>query len=325
VPEMTLVAAVRDALACALAADPRVVVFGEDVGRNGGVFRATDGLQERFGEERVADTPLAESAIVGTAIGMAAYGLRPVAEIQFMGFILPAVDQLISHAARLRHRSRGRFTCPLVVRAPYGGGIRAPELHSESLEALFVHVPGLKVVVPSTPRDAKGLLLAAIADPDPVIFMEPIRLYRAVREDVPAEPFTVPIGTARVARAGDDVTVVAWGNMVPVALRAAAAVAEEGIAAEVIDLRSLAPLDEATLVGSVRRTGRAVVVHEAARTGGFGAELAARIAEGAFLYLEAPVARVAPPEAPYPAYALEDRYLPGHADVAAAIRATVRY
>jgi pyruvate/2-oxoglutarate/acetoin dehydrogenase E1 component len=325
VPELTLIGAVRDALACALAADPRVIVMGEDVGRVGGVFRATEGLQERFGAERVVDTPLAESGIVGTAIGMAAYGLRPVAEVQFMGFILPAVDQIASHAARLRARSRGRFSAPLVIRTPYGGLIRAPELHSESLESIFVHLPGVKVAVPSTPRDAKGLLLAAIADPDPVIFMEPMRLYRAVREEVPAEAFTVPLGRARLARPGRDVTVLAWGAMVPVALRAASEVAREGIEAEVVDLRTLAPLDVETVAESVRRTGRAVVVHEAVRTGGFGAEIAARVAEAAFLYLKAPVARVTAPDAPYPPFLLEDRFVPQPADVAGAIRSTVAF
>lgn len=324
-PEMTLIAAIRDAMACALAADPRVVVMGEDVGRVGGVFRATEGLQERFGEQRVIDTPLAESGIVGTALGMAAYGLRPVAEVQFMGFVLPAVDQIFSHAARLRTRSHGRFSAPMVIRAPCGGVIRAPELHSESLEAVFANLPGLKMVVPSTPRDAKGLLLAAIADPDPVLYMEPMRLYRSVREDVPAEAFAVPIGPARTARAGRDVTVVAWGAMVPVALRAAAALASEGIEAEVIDLRTLAPLDEAALSASVNRTGRAVVVHEAPRTGGFGAEVASRIAESAFLHLQAPVRRVAAPDALYPPLLLEDRFVPRPEDIAAAVRSVMAY
>jgi pyruvate dehydrogenase E1 component beta subunit len=325
VPELTLIGAIRDALACALAADQRVIVMGEDVGRVGGVFRATEGLQEQFGADRVIDTPLAESGIAGTAVGLAAYGMRPVAEMQFMGFILPAVDQMVSHAARLRARSRGRFTAPMVIRAPYGGLIRAPELHSESLESIFVHLPGVKVAVPSTPRDAKGLLLAAIADPDPVIFMEPMRLYRAVREEVPEEAYTVPLGPARVARPGRDVTVIAWGAMVPTALRAATEVAGEGIEAEVIDLRTLAPLDEETISESVRRTGRAVVVHEAVRTGGFGAEIAARIAETAFLYLQAPVARVTAPDAPYPPFLLEDRFVPQPADVAAGIRSVVRF
>ncbi len=324
-PEQTLIGAIRDGLACALAADPRVVVMGEDVGRVGGVFRATEGLQERFGAERVVDTPLAESGIAGTAIGMAAYGLRPVAEMQFMGFVLPAVDQIVSHAARLRARTHGRYTAPLVIRTPYGGLIRAPELHSESLEAFFCHLPGVKVACPSTPRDAKGLLLAAIADPDPVIFMEPMRLYRSVREDIPDEAFTVPLGPARLARPGRDVTVVAWGAMVPVSLRAAGEVAGEGIEAEVIDLRTLAPLDEASLVESVRRTGRAVVVHEAVRTAGFGAEVAARIAEAAFLHLQAPVARCTAPDAPYPPFLLEDRFVPQPADVAAAIRSAVAF
>ncbi|HKJ59788.1 MAG TPA: alpha-ketoacid dehydrogenase subunit beta, partial [Halobacteriales archaeon] len=261
--ELTLVEAVRDAMRGEMERDDRVLVMGEDVGKNGGVFRATEGLYDEFGEDRVVDTPLAESGIVGTAIGMAAYGLRPVAEIQFMGFIYPAFDQIVSHAARMRTRSRGRFTCPLVVRAPYGGGIRAPEHHSESTEAFFVHHPGLKVAMPSTPYDAKGMLISAIRDPDPVIFLEPKKIYRAFRQDVPDEPYEVPFGEAAVRREGADVSVFVWGAMTRPTLEAAENLAEEGVDAEVVDLRSVSPLDREALVASFEKTGRAVVVHEA--------------------------------------------------------------
>lgn len=320
----TLVEAVRDGLATALRADDDVLVMGEDVGVNGGVFRATDGLIDEFGEDRVVDTPLAESGIVGTAIGMAAYGLRPVAEIQFMGFIYPAFDQIVSHAARLRTRSRGRFTCPLVVRAPYGGGIRAPEHHSESTEAFFAHQPGLKVVIPSTPTDAKGLLLEAIADPDPVIFLEPKRIYRAFREAVPTEDYTVPIGEANVRREGTDVTVYSWGAMMQPTLAAAENVAGE-IECEVVDLRTISPLDEDTIVSSFEKTGRGVVVHEAPRTGGLAGEITALLQEEALLYQEAPIKRVTGFDTPFPLYALEDYYLPEATRIEAGIRETVEF
>jgi len=316
---LTLVQAVREGLAGEMERDDRVVVMGEDVGENGGVFRATEGLLEEFGTDRVIDTPLAESGIVGTAIGMAAYGLRPVPEIQFMGFIYPAFDQIVSHAARLRTRSRGAFTCPLVVRAPYGGGIRAPEHHSESTEALFVHQPGLKVVVPSTPRDAKGLLAAAIRDPDPVVFLEPKRIYRAFREDVPADPYTVPLGEAAVRREGADVSVFSWGAMVRPTMEAAENLAGE-VDVEVVDLRTLSPLDEAAIVESFTKTGRAVVVHEAPKTGGLAGEITATIQEEALLYQEAPVERVTGFDVPYPLYALEDYYLPEPERIEDAIR-----
>jgi len=323
--ELTLVQAVRDALRGEMERDDRVLVMGEDVGKNGGVFRATEGLYEEFGEDRVVDTPLAESGIVGTAIGMAAYGLRPVAEIQFMGFIYPAFDQIVSHAARMRTRSRGRFTCPLVVRAPYGGGIRAPEHHSESTEAFFVHQPGLKVAMPSTPYDAKGMLISAIRDPDPVIFLEPKKIYRAFRQDVPDEPYEVPLGEAAVRREGEDVSVFAWGAMTRPTLEAAENLAEEGVDAEVVDLRSVSPLDREAMVASFEKTGRAVVVHEAPRTGGLAGEITAILQEEALLSQEAPVGRVTGFDTPFPFYALEDYYLPEPARIEDGIRETVNF
>jgi pyruvate dehydrogenase E1 component beta subunit len=323
---VTLVQAVRDGLYGEMDRDDDVIVMGEDVGENGGVFRATQGLYEEFGGDRVIDTPLAESGILGTAVGMAAYGLRPVPEIQFMGFIYPAFDQIVSHAARLRARSRGRFTCPLVVRAPYGGGIRAPEHHSESKEAFFVHEAGLKVVIPSTPHDAKGLLAAAIREPDPVVFLEPKLIYRAFREDVPEEPYTVDLGTAAVRRAGSDVSVFTWGAMARPTQEAAETLAEEeGIDAEVIDLRTLSPLDEDAILDSFRKTGRAVVVHEAPKTGGLAGEVIATIQEDALLYQEAPISRVTGFDVPFPLYALEDYYLPEPARIADGIRETVAF
>jgi len=316
---LTLVEAVRDGLYGEMERDESVIVMGEDVGENGGVFRATEGLIDEFGPERVVDTPLAESGIVGTAIGMAAYGLRPVPEIQFMGFIYPAFDQIVSHAARLRTRSRGRFTCPLVVRAPYGGGIRAPEHHSESKEAFFVHEPGLKVVVPSTPRDTKGLLASAIRDPDPVIFLEPKLIYRAFRETVPADPYTVPLGEAAVRREGTDVSVFTWGATTRPALEAAENLAGE-VDVEVVDLRTLSPMDEETVVESFKKTGRAAVVHEAPRTGGLAGEITATIQNEALLYQEAPIERITGFDVPYPLYALEDYYLPEPARIEDGIR-----
>ena len=306
---LTLVQAVRDGLRTEMERDDDVVLLGEDIGVNGGVFRATEGLYDEFGEDRVIDTPLAESGIVGTAVGMAAYGLRPVPEIQFMGFIYPAFDQISSHAARLRTRSRGRYTCPLVVRAPYGGGIRAPEHHSESTEAFFVHNPGLKVVMPSTPYDTKGLLASAIRDPDPVIFLEPKLIYRAFREEVPVEDYTVPLGEATVRREGSDISVYTWGAMVRPTLEAAEELEDE-IDVEVVDLRSVSPLDIDTITDSFKKTGRAAVVHEAPRTSGLGAEITATIQEEALLYQEAPVARITGFDTHFPLYQLEDYYLP---------------
>ncbi|RQG96212.1 alpha-ketoacid dehydrogenase subunit beta [Natrarchaeobius oligotrophus] len=321
---LTLVQAVRDGLHAEMERDEDVIVMGEDVGKNGGVFRATEGLYEEFGEDRVVDTPLAESGIVGTAIGMAAYGMRPVPEIQFMGFIYPAFDQIVSHAARLRTRSRGRYTCPMVIRAPYGGGIRAPEHHSESTEAMFVHQPGLKVVVPSTPYDTKGLLTSAIRDPDPVIFLEPKLIYRAFREEVPDDSYEVPLGEAAVRREGSDVSVYTWGAMTRPTLEAAENLDGE-IDVEVIDLRTLSPLDEETIVDSFEKTGRAAVVHEAPKTGGLGAELIATLQEESLLYQEAPIERITGFDTPFPLYALEDYYLPEAARIEDGIRNAVEF
>ncbi|PSQ64212.1 MAG: alpha-ketoacid dehydrogenase subunit beta [Halobacteriales archaeon SW_8_66_22] len=322
---LTLVQAVRDGLYTEMAQDDSVVVMGEDVGENGGVFRATQGLIDEFGADRVIDTPLAESGIAGTAIGMAAYGMRPVAEFQFMGFIYPAFDQIVSHAARLRTRSNGRFTCPAVFRAPYGGGIHAPEHHSESTEALFAHHPGLKVAIPSTPYDTKGMLISAIRDPDPVVFLEPKLIYRAFREDVPEDDYTVPLGEAAVRREGVDVSVFTWGAMTRPTLEAAEDLAEEGIDAEVVDLRTVSPLDEETIQESFRKTGRAVVVHEAPRSGGLAAEITTTIQEDVLLYQEAPINRVTGFDVPFPLYAIEEYYLPEAARIKDGIKETVEY
>ena len=316
----TMVQAVNQALAGEMARDDRVVVLGEDVGRDGGVFRATEGLFDRFGPERVMDTPLAESGAVGAAVGMAALGLRPVVEIQFMGFIYPAFNQIVSHVARIRNRTRGRFTAPLVIRTPYGAGVRALEHHSESTEALFCQIPGLTVVVPSNPYDAKGLLTAAIRSEDPVVFLEPTRLYRAEKQEVPDEPYEVPLRRAAVVREGRDATVVAWGAMVPVARDAAAAAEAEGVGVEIVDLRTLAPMDRATVLASVRKTGRALVLHEAPKTCGLGAEIAATIAEKALLSLSAPVLRVTAPDITVPLAKTEDLYYPNADRVLRAVR-----
>ena len=321
---LTLVQSVRDGLYGEMQRDDDVLVLGEDVGENGGVFRATQGLVEEFGGDRVIDTPLAESAIVGTAIGMAAYGLRPVPEIQFMGFMPPAFDQITSHAARLRTRSRGEYTCPLVVRAPYGGGIRAPELHSESKEIQYVHEPGLKVVVPSTPYDAKGLLASAIRDPDPVVFLEPKLIYRAFRESVPDETYTVPLGEAAVRREGSDVSVFSWGAMAHRTVEAADELDGE-IDVEVVDLRTLSPLDFDTIVDSFEKTGRGVVVQEAPKSGGLGSEIIATLQEKSLLYQEAPIVRVTGFDTPYPLYALEDYYLPETDRITDAIREAAEF
>jgi len=312
--EMNMVEAINLALREEMARDGDVVVFGEDVGRDGGVFRLTEGLYDTFGEQRVIDAPLSESSIAGVAIGMAAYGLKPVAEIQFLGFTYAAIEQLFSHAARLRTRSRGQLHCPLVIRTPYGGGVKAPELHEESSEALFCHMPGLKVVVPGSPYWAKALLQAAIRDPDPVLFLEPTRLYRLLREEVPEGDIPVELGRARIARPGNEVTVVAWGSMLEKSLRAV-----EGYDAEVIDLMTLSPFDAETVLASVRKTGRLVVVHEAARTGGFGAEIAATVAEEAILSLKAPVRRVTGCDVIPPLPLLEDYNVPTAKQIAAAI------
>jgi pyruvate dehydrogenase E1 component beta subunit len=309
-PKRNLVEAINHGLMLEMERDPSVVLLGEDVGKEGGVFRVTDGLQVKYGAERVIDTPLAESGIVGVAIGMAVKGLRPVAEIQFEGFLPPAMDQIMNHASRIRNRSRGRFTCPLVIRSPWGGGIHAPEHHSDSPEAIFAHTPGMKVVIPSTPYDAKGLIISAIRDPDPVLFFEPKRIYRAIKEEVPDESYTVPIGEAKVIREGKDITVITWGAMVREVLRAAETADGEGIQAEVIDLRTISPMDENAFLESVRKTGRAVVVHEAPPTCGVGAEIIARINEKALLSLQAPVVRVTGFDVIVPLMKLENHYLP---------------
>jgi pyruvate dehydrogenase E1 component beta subunit len=308
---LNMVDAIVQALHQAMEADPKMVILGEDVGRDGGVFRVTDGLIQRFGDQRVIDTPLAESGIVGMAIGMAIAGYHPVAEIQFSGFVYPAYDQLVCHAARMRNRSRGEFTVPLVVRMPYGGGIRALEHHSESMEAVFAHVPGLKVVIPADPYEAKGLLTAALADPDPVVFFEPARVYRAIKTEVPEEPYSIPLGKARVVQEGADLTLIAWGAQVRTIKDAAQKLEAEGVARpEVIDVRTLSPFDYETVVASVSKTGRAIIVHEAPRTCGFGAEISAQIMERAVLHLLAPVVRITGFDTIAPLAKLEDYYQP---------------
>lgn len=305
--QATIVEAVNDALHAGMAADDDVVVFGEDVAESGGVFRATDELLTEFGGERVVDTPLSEIAIVGAATGLAMYGLRPVAEIQFSGFLPPAFDQLVTNASRVRWRTRGELTAPMVVRMPYGAGVRALEHHSESMEGAYAHIPGLKVVAPSTPHDTKGLLLASIRDPDPVLFMEPKRIYRSVREEVPEEDYEVPLGEAAVRREGEDVTVISWGAMMPATLEA---VDDLDADAEVVDLRTISPLDTETVVESVKKTGRAVVVHEGPRSNGVGGDIVARINDEALMYLEAPVERVTGFDTPVPLLSMEDYYFP---------------
>ena len=324
-PKRNLVEAINRGLMEEMERDPAVVILGEDVGREGGVFRVTDGLQARFGADRVIDTPLAESGIVGTAFGMAVKGLRPVAEIQFEGFLPPAMDQIMSHIARIRTRSRGRFTSPLVIRSPFGGGIHAPEHHSDSPEAIFIHTPGIKVVIPASPYDAKGLIKAAIRDEDPVLFFEPKRIYRAIKEEVPDEEYTVPIGKAKVVREGKDLTLISWGAMVRETLRAAEMVEKEGIKAEVIDLRTLSPLDEETFLISVRKTGRAVIVQEAPRTCGLGAEISARIQETSLLSLEAPVERITGFDTIVPLLKLENHYLPTPERIVRGIRKVMAF
>ena len=322
-PQMNMVQAINDALRFEMQQDDRVVVLGEDVGKVGGVFRVTAGLFDEFGDQRVIDTPLSEGGIIGTAVGMALYGMRPVPEIQFADFIYPGFDQIVSELAKYRYRSGGHFTVPVVIRTPFGGGIRGGLYHSQSPEAYFAHTAGLKVVVPSTPYDAKGLLLAAIADDDPVLFMEPKRVYRAARGEVPEEFYTEPLGQAKVVRDGDDVTVVTYGAMVHTALEAAQkAEADEGLSVEVIDVRTLVPLDVDTLIESAQKTGRIVVVHEAPRTCGFGAELVSQIQERAFWHLEAPIQRVTGLDTPFP-HTLEHEYLPDAGRIVDAIVRTV--
>lgn len=308
--EITLIEAVTLAMDYELGADENIVVLGEDVGLNGGVFRATDGLQKKYGEERVMDTPLAESMIAGMSIGMSTQGLKPVAEFQFMGFIYPAMNQIISHAARMRNRTRGRLHCPLVFRAPFGGGIHAPEHHSESTEALFAHIPGLKVVIPSSPKRAYGLLLAAMRDPDPVIFLEPKRIYRMVKQHVDNDGEALPIGRCFTLKEGNDVTLVSWGASMHETLLSARTLAEQGVDCEVIDVASVKPLDMDTILASVEKTGRCVIVHEAAKSCGVGAEISAQIAEHCLDFLEAPVQRVTGYDVTMPYFQLEKKYIP---------------
>lgn len=319
---MTLAQALNSALDMALE-DPRVVVMGEDIGATGGVFRITDGLEQKYGPGRVIDTPVAESGIVGAAFGMAVAGLRPIVEMQFMGFSYPAYDQVINHVARIRNRSRHRFSAPMVIRLPYGGGIGAAEHHSESTEAIYTHIPGLKVVVASTPENAKGLLLAAVEDPDPVIYMEPIRLYRAARGQVPEGRYTTPIGSARVEQPGSDVSLIAYGAMMGETSRAATELAAEGVSAEVVDVGTLVPLDVDTIVSSVAKTGRAVVIHEAPLTGGYGAEIVALIQERALYSLRAPVQRVTGWDVMVPLRLAERHYMPSEGRIIRAARSTL--
>src|SRR5215469_3817572 len=324
-PEIPLVQAVNLALARAMAEDASVLVLGEDVGAEGGVFRATEGLLERFGADRVLDTPLAEGLIGGVSVGLAAQGFRPVSEIQFTGFIYPAIDQLVNHASRLRNRTRGRLTCPMVVRSPYGAGIRAVEHHSESPEAMFAHIPGLRVVVPSSPAHAYGLLLAAIRDPDPDVFLEPTRLYRASREEVEDDGAALPLDRCFVLREGTDITLVTWGATTKEVLSAADTLAAEGVRAEVIDVATLKPLDTDSVLESVAKTGRCVIAHEAPLTCGVGAEIAARIAERGLVSLLAPIERVAGWNTVMPLYRLEQQYLPSEARILAAVRRVLAY
>jgi len=314
--ELTLVEAVNDALHTELARDDNVMVLGEDVGRAGGVFRATAGLRDRFGANRCVDTPLAEAGILGTAVGLCMAGWRPVCEMQYDAFSYPCLDQLITHVGRYRWRTRGTVDFPVTIRMPYGGGVRAPELHDDSPEAYYVHTPGIKVAIPSTPADAKGLLAAAIRDPDPVVVFEPKLVYRTARGEVPEGEHVVPLGKARIARAGEEVTLLAYGAMVPVCERAAEST---GISCEVVDIRSLRPLDEESILASVAKTGRVAIVHEAPRTAGFGAELAALVAEKALLHLQAPVLRVTGYDTPYPPATIEAHYLPNTERILAAV------
>ncbi|MFA7268656.1 MAG: alpha-ketoacid dehydrogenase subunit beta [Sterolibacterium sp.] len=323
--DLNLVEAVNLALARALTSDPNVVLLGEDIGANGGVFRATVGLQARFGAERVFDTPLAETAIAGVAVGMAAAGLRPVAEIQFTGFIYPVLDQIVNHASRLRYRTRGRLSCPMVLRSPCGAGIHAPEHHSESPEALFAHIPGLRMVIPSSPVRAYGLLLAAIRDPDPVIFFEPTRLYRLFKQDVADNGEALPLDTCFVLREGTDITLVSWGAMLQETLAAADRLAEEGVSCEVIDVATLKPFDLSTILDSVARTGRCIIVHEAAKSGGFGAEIAAGLAEQGLTSLLAPVQRVAGYDVVVPLARLEYQYMPSVERILSAARQALEF
>lgn len=322
---MTLVQAINSGMETMLEEDERTIIMGEDIGKNGGVFRATEGLVERFGEDRVVDTPLSEAGIIGTAIGLAINGFRPVAEIQFLGFIYPAYEQIMTHVSRIRMRTMGTFTVPMVIRAPYGAGIRAPEIHSDSSESLFTHMPGIKVVCPSGPYDAKGLLIAAMEDSDPVLVLEPMRSYRAQREDVPIGKYTVEIGKGKIVREGTDVTIIAWGAMVAVAEKAAEQASEMGISCEILDLRTLYPIDRDIIAQSVQKTTRAVIVHEAQSTGGLGNDIVSIINDTSFLYLRAPIERVTGFDVPVPLFALENHYLPTPERVVKGIEKVVHF
>jgi len=323
--EMTMIDAIHDALRFEMERDPAVMLLGEDIGHLGGVFRATDGLQQFFGSHRVVDTPLAESAIIGASFGLAVTGLKPVAEIQFLGFTQNAFHQICQQLARARSRTRGTQPVQVTIRAPFGGNVRTPEFHSDSMEPLFVQSTGLKVVMPATARDAKGLLLQAIRDPDPVIYLESLRGYRTIKDDVPEGDFTVPFGKLRTVREGDDVTLVTWSASVPVVEQAAAELDEQGVSAHVVDLRTLVPLDESGLVEALERTGRCVVVHEAPASAGFGAEVIALLQEQAFYSLEAPMRRVTAPDAPYPLPAVESHYVPTASQVVRAVKEVLEH
>ncbi len=324
-PKSNMVEAINQGLMEEMDRDPSVMILGEDVGKEGGVFRVTDGLQARFGLDRVVDTPLAEQGIVGVAFGMAIKGLKPVAEIQFMGFLTAALDQIISHVSRIRNRSRGRYTCPMVIRMPYGGGIHAPEHHSESTEAILAHIPGIKVVIPSTPYDAKGLIISSIRDPDPVLFLEPKRIYRAIKEEIPDGEYTIPIGKAKVVKEGTDVTLICWGAMVREVLRAAETIEKEGINTEVIDMRTISPMDDESMLDSVRKTGRVVIVHEAPKTCGLGGEIIARINEKTLMSLEAPPERVTGFDTVFPLLKMEHHYLPDPDRIIGGIRKVMAF
>ncbi|MGG4498911.1 alpha-ketoacid dehydrogenase subunit beta [Brevibacillus reuszeri] len=324
--KLTIIQAITEAMDQKMSEDQRVMVLGEDIGVNGGVFRATDGLLEKYGSDRVVDTPLAEAGIIGSAIGLGMNGMIPIVEIQFLAFIYPGFEQIVSHAARMRYRTRGQYHVPMVIRTPYGAGIRGPELHSESVETFFAHVPGLKVVAPSSPYDAKGLLISAIEDPDPVVFLEPTKIYRAFKEEVPEEMYRVPIGKAKVIREGSDVSIFAWGAMVRVAEDAAKQLERErGWSCEVVDLRTIYPLDRDAIVKSVKKTGRALVVHEAHKTAGMGAEIISIINEEALIYMKAPVKRIAGFDVPVPQFSIEDDYLPTSERVKQGIAQTIQF
>lgn len=323
--QLTLIQAINDGMRLLLEEDDRTIILGEDIGKNGGVFRATEGLQETFGDDRVVDTPLSEAGIIGTSIGLAVNGFRPIAEIQFLGFIYPAYEQIMTHVSRIRMRSMSRFTVPMVIRAPYGAGIRAPEIHSDSTETLFTHMPGIKVVCPSNPYDAKGLLIAAMEDPDPVLVLEPMKNYRSKRQEVPVGKYTVEIGKGKIVREGTDVTLIAWGAMISIAEKAAELAAQKGISCEIIDLRTLYPIDRDIIANSVKKTTRAVIIHEAQNTGGLGNDIVSIINDTAFLYLRAPIERITGFDVPVPFFALEEHYLPTPARVVEGIEKVVHF